>query len=903
MKTAWPFIVRRIASTLLRMTPRIAAVGALSLSALLAQDTTPPTLASVSFAPSSINVASAPANVTVNFVATDDSSGVFYVEVGFVDPTNTVIQRGCASAGGVIPGCSSFTAGNSVTSSLTVPFPRFSTQGAWTVGYVLIFDSSFNLTYLGPLGFGPLPNDPGSLQVNSVLDTTPPVMTAFTLAPASIDTTAGPATVNMNFTLTDDISGASKWQIAFSSPTQSSTQSATVNLTPATSVSGTASIAFPQFSEAGTWTITSVIISDGVGNTTVLGTSDLVTLGFTTTLTVISNPDTTPPTLTAFSFTPTSVNVSSSPGLITVNFQATDAAPNPSGVNSFEALFTSPSSATTLGATTTFTATASASGNPTFVIPVGSEIGTWTVTSVTLTDAVGNVTSLATSDLIAAGFPTQLNLVTGGSDTTPPVIVPTVTPGPNGFGWNNTPVNVSWSVTDPESGVSSSTGCGATAVSTQTTGITFTCTATNGAGLQRSVSVVVKIDTTPPTVFPIVSPTPTAGWNNTDTTVSWNLADAFSGLEADSLTGGGVPPGTGCVAMTFTAETGGITLTCLATDQAGNSASASVTIRIDKTAPTLTFGAATPAPNGAGWNNTNVSFPYTAGDNLSGVFSAIPASPVVIATEGTGLTGSVTVTDVAGNSAIFVTSPPVKIDKTLPVTVIGSVAVTPDPVAINVGFTLTATVTDSGGSNLASAEYNVDGGASFIPMTGTFGGTSANVTATVPAFATAGIHTFCVRARDVAGNIGASTECAVVAVYDPNGPFVTGGGAVSAPAGSDLANPSASGEVTFGFNAKYHTDGTLDGSLEAHFNAGNLIFKSTGSVVLVVTNEPRARYQGTGTINGGVVCSFTVDAWSGSFQPGNVDAFGLTITSCSSGGDRFNLPAAHTTRGSVKIHQ
>src|SRR5436309_3235466 len=35
-------------------------------------------------------------------------------------------------------------------------------------------------------------------------------------------------------------------------------------------------------------------------------------------------------------------------------------------------------------------------------------------------------------------------------DTTPPVIVPTVTPSPNVNGWNNSDVSVSWSVTDPE---------------------------------------------------------------------------------------------------------------------------------------------------------------------------------------------------------------------------------------------------------------------------------------------------------------------------------------------------------------------------------------------------------------------------------------------------------------------
>ena len=46
--------------------------------------------------------------------------------------------------------------------------------------------------------------------------------------------------------------------------------------------------------------------------------------------------------------------------------------------------------------------------------------------------------------------------------------------------------------------------------------------------------------------------------------------------------------------------------------------SSPLTIQVDTAAPTLTWGAPTPA-NAAGWNNTNVSVPYTAADALSGV--------------------------------------------------------------------------------------------------------------------------------------------------------------------------------------------------------------------------------------------------------------------------------------------
>ena len=45
-----------------------------------------------------------------------------------------------------------------------------------------------------------------------------------------------------------------------------------------------------------------------------------------------------------------------------------------------------------------------------------------------------------------------------------------------------------------------------------------------------------------------------------------------------------------------------------------------------------------------------------------------------------------------------------------------------------------------------------------------------------------------------------------------------------------------------------------------------------------------------------------VSSWAGSFT-GNADAFGLKITSCSNGGDRYSLPATALTNGSIIIHK
>ncbi|HEX7020708.1 MAG TPA: hypothetical protein VF159_11885 [Gemmatimonadaceae bacterium] len=86
------------------------------------------------------------------------------------------------------------------------------------------------------------------------------------------------------------------------------------------------------------------------------------------------------------------------------------------------------------------------------------------------------------------------------TDDTPPVISVTVI-GTHGNGdWYTSDVTVNWNVSDPESGVASSTGCTSQTVSTDTNGITFTCSATNGVGLSSASSATVKRDATKPTI-------------------------------------------------------------------------------------------------------------------------------------------------------------------------------------------------------------------------------------------------------------------------------------------------------------------------------------------------------------------------------------------------------------------
>ena len=163
-------------------------------------------------------------------------------------------------------------------------------------------------------------------------------------------------------------------------------------------------------------------------------------------------------------------------------------------------------------------------------------------------------------------------------------------------------------------------------------------------------------DTTPPVVQPNIAGTAgTGGWYRSNVQVSWTVSDAESTVTST----------TGCASSSVTADTSGVTFNCSATSDGGTT-TRSVTIRRDTAAPTLAFGAVSPAPDANGWNNDVVRIPFTAQDALSGVYLTSSGSPLTINQEGTGLTQQVTVTDFAGNTATF-TSPAVNIDRSAPV--------------------------------------------------------------------------------------------------------------------------------------------------------------------------------------------------------------------------------------------
>jgi len=124
------------------------------------------------------------------------------------------------------------------------------------------------------------------------------------------------------------------------------------------------------------------------------------------------------------------------------------------------------------------------------------------------------------------------------------------------------------------------------------------------------------------------------------------------------------------------------------------------------------------------------------------------------------------------------------------------------PVPIYSEALVTATVDDSttGESNIQSAEYSIDGSGwyTMYASDGDYDEVAEGVFGTISAFSTPGVYEVCVRGRDEAENYG-EPECTLLAVYDPDGGFVTGGGWIWSPAGAYLPDLTMEGKANFGF--------------------------------------------------------------------------------------------------------
>ena len=235
---------------------------------------------------------------------------------------------------------------------------------------------------------------------------------------------------------------------------------------------------------------------------------------------------------------------------------ATSATPCPAGTYSASA---GSSSCTAAPAGTYVSAAGAASATP---CPAGTYSASAGSSACTPAPAETYVSAAGASTPTPCPADTTTNGQTGQTACVP--IPPTITlqaisPAANGNGWHDGPVTVTWTCTHSTSATVSTTLSG--------DGANQSATGTCVSSVDSSQSVSdtqsgISIDQAKPTLAPTVSPSPAALGGTA--TASANASDALSGIESSS-----------CGAVD-TSSLGTHTVTCTATDKAGNAASATV---------------------------------------------------------------------------------------------------------------------------------------------------------------------------------------------------------------------------------------------------------------------------------------------------------------------------------------
>ena len=253
-----------------------------------------------------------------------------------------------------------------------------------------------------------------------------------------------------------------------------------------------------------------------------------------------------------------------------------------------------------------------------------------------------------------------------------------------------------------------------------------------------AVAVLINgIDNLPPTVSALaLPPANAAGWNQQPVTVTFTCHDNESGIA------------TCPAAQTLTNDGANQRVTGTAVDRAGNTASAAVTINLDRTVPSLTLDAV-PAPNAQGWRRQDVELTFTCTDALSGIAVCPPSRTVT--TEGEQQPVSGEAIDRAGNRQAATLL--LNIDKTAP---------TLDPA-------FAPPANDAGWSNRdTTVTYRCQDGLSGI-----------NTCPPTHLISNEGVHTLTPQATDRAGN---ATQTNVTVKLDKTAPILE----VTSPAADEV---------------------------------------------------------------------------------------------------------------------
>jgi Bacterial Ig-like domain (group 1)/Domain of unknown function DUF11/Putative Ig domain len=225
-------------------------------------------------------------------------------------------------------------------------------------------------------------------------------------------------------------------------------------------------------------------------------------------------------------------------------------------------------------------------------------------------------------------------------DLTPPVITPVVAGTLGENGWHTSAVQVTWLVSDLESTISAQTGCDAAVIGDDTAGTLLTCEATSEGGT-TSLPVTVKVDTTPPALTIDGGPQDGETYEVGSVPAAPTCAaeDATSGLDGDCSTSG-YSSAVGAHELTFSAE-----------DQAGNTATKTVSYLVADSTPPVVEPTIVGTEGSNGWYTSNVTVSWSVREDESSILDVAGCGDSAVMADTTGRTFSCEVVAESGTTA------------------------------------------------------------------------------------------------------------------------------------------------------------------------------------------------------------------------------------------------------------
>ncbi len=216
------------------------------------------------------------------------------------------------------------------------------------------------------------------------------------------------------------------------------------------------------------------------------------------------------------------------------------------------------------------------------------------------------------ASLLSLGFGICFAGQADARDRTPPAIKATLTGTQGSSGWYTSNVGLTWNVSDAESQIRGKSGCEDVTLTTDTAGLTYTCTARSSGG-SSSQSVTIKRDATAPQIN-IITPSSGATYTQNQTVkASYTCTDAISGIGTCT---GTVANGT---SINLSAA-GAKSFTVSATDQAGNAATSTRGYTVSGSSTSGTPPAATSGTHLFAWNDLGM---HCADSDFS-IFTLLP---------------------------------------------------------------------------------------------------------------------------------------------------------------------------------------------------------------------------------------------------------------------------------------